>query len=133
MSKKILIIEDEKYLAEMYKWKLEKEGYIADFALDGQAGVEKALSMNPDLILLDLVMPVMDGYKTLEVLRQTPSTMKTPIYIFSNLGQVEEVEKGMHEGADGFLVKAALTPSDLVKKIELVLAGKKDENNIKTR
>ena len=132
MPKKILIIEDEKYLAEMYKWKLEKEGYITDFALDGQAGVKKALAMNPDMILLDLVMPVMDGYKTLEILRQTPSTKNTPIYIFSNLGQVEEVEKGMHEGANGFLVKAALTPTDLVKKIELVLAGKKDEDNIKT-
>ena len=131
MSKKILIIEDEKYLAEMYKWKLEKEGYQAEFALDGQAGIDMALSLKPDMILLDIVMPVMDGYKTLEILRKMPGTKKTPIYIFSNLGQQEEIKKGMHQGANGFLVKAALTPSDLVKKIELVLAGQKDENNIK--
>ena len=122
--KKILIIEDEKYLAEMYKWKLEKEGYKAEFALDGQEGVDLAIHFKPDLILLDIVMPVMDGYQTLQVLRQMPDFKDIPIYIFSNLGQLEEVEKGMHAGADGYLVKASLTPSDLVSKIGSVLSGK---------
>jgi DNA-binding response OmpR family regulator len=121
MSKKILIIEDEQYLAEMYQWKLNKEGYQAEFALDGQAGVDKAIDMKPDLILLDVVMPVMDGYKTLEVLRKLPDIQKTPIYIFSNLGQTEEIEKGITAGADGYLVKASLTPSQLVSKIDEVL------------
>lgn len=121
MSKKILIIEDEQYLAEMYQWKLNKEGYKAEFALDGQAGIDKAIEMKPDLILLDIVMPVMDGYKTLEVLRKLPDTAKTPVYIFSNLGQTEEIEKGMMAGADGYMVKASMTPSQLVDKIDQVL------------
>ena len=117
MPKKILIIEDEKFLADMYKWKLEKEGYRVECAQDGQTGIDLSINMKPDLILLDIVMPLMDGYKTLRVLRQLPDTSDIPIFIFSNLGQQEEIDKGLAEGANGYLVKAAMTPTQLVEKI----------------
>lgn len=131
--KKILIIEDEEYLAQMYQMKLRYEGYDAEYALDGQAGVDAAIKFKPDLILLDIVMPVMDGYKTLEVLRELPGTCDTPIFIFSNLGQTEEIEKGLAQGANGYMVKASMTPSQLVEKIDSVLENTRSTTTVSAR
>lgn len=123
MPKKILIIEDEEYLSEMYKMKFEQEGYKAVIADDGAAGIELAIKIKPDLILLDLVMPKMDGYEVLKRIRQAEEIKDVKVYILSNLGQNEEVDKGFAAGADGYLIKANLTPSQLVKNIEKIFAG----------
>ncbi len=121
MPKKILIIEDEEYLAQMYRFKLDKEGYQVEYALDGKTGIEAAKKLKPDLILLDIVMPEMDGFQALEGLRKMPECEKTQIYFFSNLGQAEEIERGMSQGIDGYIVKASVTPSELVDKIDDIL------------
>jgi len=123
MSKKILIIEDEEYLVDMYTMKFESEGFDVLSANNGKDGLAIAKKTKPDLILLDLIMPKMDGYQVLEELLHHESTKNSLIYIFSNLGQGKEVERGLKKGADGYFVKSNLTPSQLVTKIKKILSN----------
>ncbi|MDD5071873.1 MAG: response regulator [Patescibacteria group bacterium] len=121
--KKILIIEDEDALSEIYKMKFEQEGYRVFSASDGEEGIAAAKKAKPDLILLDLVLPKMDGYEVLKKLRKEEREGKSKVYILSNLGQNGEIKKGFANGADGYMVKANLTPSQLVKNVEKIFAG----------
>jgi len=118
---KILIIEDEEYILEMYKIKFEASGFEVFTATNGQDGFDKAKSVRPDIVLLDLVMPVLDGYQSLALMRSEGSIKDMKIYILSNLGQQEEIVRGMDLGANGFLVKASMTPSELVEKVKSLL------------
>ncbi|MDD5032104.1 MAG: response regulator [Patescibacteria group bacterium] len=120
VSKKILIIEDEEALSEMYKMKFEQEGYEVLAASDGTEGIDLAKKKKPDLILLDLVLPGMNGYEVLEKLRAAEETKKGKIYILSNLGQSGEIKKGLEDGADGYMVKANLTPSQLAENVKKI-------------
>ena len=121
MSKKILIVEDEAFIAEMYKIKFESDGYEVATAHDGEDGIKVANKFMPELVLLDLMMPHKDGYQTLKELRDGEKTRFMKIFILSNLGQKEEIEKGMKLGADGFFVKAHLTPTQLLEKIKEII------------
>lgn len=121
-GKKILIIEDEAFLSEMYQTKFESLGYTVLSADNGQAGLDMMRSEKPDIVLLDIIMPVMDGYTVLRNIRQDADLKNTLVVIFSNLGQEEEITKGLQMGADDYLVKSNLTPTELVHKIEVVLA-----------
>jgi len=123
MMKKILIVEDEEYLADMYKMKFEHEGYDVQVAVDGETGIELANSLQPDLILLDIVLPKMNGFQVMRTLREHPKTKRLKVYFLSNLGQDEEIEQGMKEGADGFLIKTDVTPAQLVECVEKIFAG----------
>lgn len=115
---KILIVEDEEFLSDMYKIKFEQSGYTAIVARDGLEGFELAKKEQPDLVLLDLILPKLDGFKVLAKLRQEASTKKIKVIILSNLGQSDEVNKGMKTGADGYFIKANLTPSQLLEKVD---------------
>ena len=123
--KKILIIEDEKFLSEMYKMKFIEEGFKVETANNGCDGIELAEKINPDLVLLDLVLPGMDGYEILEKLRASPKTKGIKVYILSNLGQTEEINKGFKIGADGYLIKANLTPTQLAQSVNKIFSGQK--------
>lgn len=128
MNKKVLIIEDEQYLSEMYKMKFESEGYKVVTANNGLVGLEKAQQEMPDVILLDLVMPKMDGYQVLEKLKADEKTKDIKVIVLSNLGQNDEVKKGMKEGASGYLIKASLTPTQVESYVSNMLnsaSGKK--------
>lgn len=125
MGKTILIIEDEEYLADMYKIKFESEGYTVVVAIDGETGIRLAQNIKPDLILLDLVLPRMDGFQVLKELRHDARTKEIIIYILSNLGQDEEIKKGFEEGANGYLIKANLTPAQLMDYVERIFNGEK--------
>lgn len=121
MAKKICIVEDEPALLEMYKLKFSSEGYQVVTASNGEEGLKTIKKEKPDLVLLDLVMPRMDGYQVLAELRKDPDTVKTVVYIFSNLGQSSEVERGIAEGANGYFVKSNLTPSQLAEEVKKIL------------
>ena len=121
MAKKILIIEDERYLLDMYAMKFKQCGYQVVVAANGKEGLEVARKKKPDLILLDLVMPVMDGYEFLEKFKQDKKLKNIKVYIWSNLGQAAEIEKGLQGGADGYLIKTKLTPKQLASKVEKIL------------
>lgn len=130
---KILIVEDEEYLSDMYKLKFEQEGYVIVAARDGLEGFELAKKEQADLVLLDLILPKLDGFKVLAKLRKDADTNKIKVFILSNLGQSDEVNEGMKAGADGYFIKANLTPSQLLKKVDAIFnnqseAGKNKEN-----
>lgn len=117
-KKKILIIEDEEMLSTMYKIKFENEGYDVMVANDGAAGLEKAFSEHPDIILLDIIMPKIDGFAVLKKLRDSDETRNVPVILLTNLGQDEDVSRGKELGAVGYLIKANNTPSEVVEKVK---------------
>jgi len=121
MAKKILIIEDDKFLRELISRKLSGESFDVAEAVDGEEGVKKVKEENPDLVLLDLILPGIDGFEVLSKVKEDPKVSSIPIIILSNLGQREEVEKGLKLGAVDYLIKAHFTPGEIIEKIKNVL------------
>lgn len=115
---RILLIEDEEMLANMYEVKFKNEGFELDKALDGAEGLEKAKTDKPDFILLDIIMPKMDGFSVLKALKEDETTKDVPVMLLTNLGQEEDIEKGKELGAVGYLVKANITPSEVVAEVK---------------
>jgi DNA-binding response OmpR family regulator len=116
---KILIIEDEPALLELLVTKLNKEGYVVSSAVDGEEGYEKIKKIRPDLILLDIVMPKMNGYEVLE--KMNGEQMKIPVIIISNSGQPVEIEKTKKLGAVDHLIKTEFNPLDVINKVHNLL------------
>lgn len=121
MSKKVLIIEDDKFLRELLGKKLSNLEYNAILAVDGEEGLEKIKSEKPDIVLLDLILPGINGFEVLEKTKKDPTVNQIPIIILSNLGQSEDIEKGLKLGAKDFLVKAHFTPQEIVNKLQSIL------------
>lgn len=118
---KILIVEDDSFLVDMYTTKFELEGFQVISAEDGEKGFELAQSERPHVILLDILMPKMDGFTTLEELKKDDATKDIPVILLTNLGQKEDVKKGFELGAAGYLIKAHFMPSEVVDKIKKIL------------
>ena len=120
---KVLIVEDDKFLAELISTKLDKEGYDIVLSTDGESGVAKTKEERPDIILLDIMLPGMDGFEVLETMKKDEDVKvkETPVIILSNFGQEEKIEKGLSLGAKDYLVKANFTTSEIVDKIKDVL------------
>jgi len=121
MAKKILIIEDDKFLRQLVTKKISEQDFEIAEAVDGESGVEKAAEEDPDLILLDLILPGMDGFEVLSELKDDPELSSIPVIILSNLGQKDEIEKGLQMGAEDYLVKAHFTLGEIVEKINEVM------------
>lgn len=121
MAKKILIIEDDKFLRELIARKLSSEGFLICDAIDGEIGLKKVKEEMPDLILLDLILPGIDGFEVLAKIKEDPAISSIPVIILSNLGQRDDVEKGLSLGAVDYLVKAHFTPNEIIKKVGDVL------------
>ncbi len=121
MAKKILIIEDDKFLRELIGQKLLKEGYDIVEAVDGEKGIKSIKDEKPDLVLLDLILPGIDGFEVLSKMKKDAATAQTPVIILSNLGQKDDIEKGLKMGADDYLIKAHFTPGEIIDKIRAVL------------
>ena len=121
MPKTILIIEDDKFLRELIARKLIKEGYEVSEAVDGEEGMKKVKEEKPDLVLLDLILPGIDGFEVLSRMREESALASIPVIILSNLGQREDVEKGLRMGAVDYLIKAHFTPGEIIEKIKNAL------------
>lgn len=119
--KKILLVEDDPFLIDIYRDKLEESGYEVDVSDDGNKVLGKIKEIIPDLVLLDIILPNVDGWEILRSIRNNPETKDLKVIILSNLGQKEEVEKGVDLGATQYLIKAHFTPSEVVKEIEKLL------------
>lgn len=130
---KILIIEDENALADVLEAKLKKEGYEVSVAYDGEDGYQRIKESSPDLILLDIVMPKMDGYEVMEKLNE--DNIKIPIIIISNSGQPVEIEKTKKLGAIDHLIKTQFDPDEVVKKVNKHLGSgtETEEDSVKPR
>jgi DNA-binding response OmpR family regulator len=100
---------------------LTTEQYEVSEALDGEAGVAKVKEIKPDLVLLDLILPGLDGFGVLAKIKEDSTISQTPVIVLSNLSQREEVEKALELGAVDFLIKAHFTPSEIIEKIKRVL------------
>jgi len=118
---KVLIIEDDSYILDMYKIKFEASNFEVIAASDGMAGLKILEKKRPDVILLDVIMPKMDGFSVLKAIKDKSKLKKIPVILLTNLGQRENIEKGFELGAASYIIKAHFTPSEVVKKINDVL------------
>jgi CheY-like chemotaxis protein len=116
--KKILLIEDEEVLISLIEKKLTQTGYEIFVARNGLEGMEKMREMKPDLILLDILMPKMDGMEVLEAMQKDEALREIPIIVISNSGQPVEIDKIRELGARDWLVKAEFNPQEVVEKIK---------------
>ncbi len=118
---KILIVEDDKFLRELITRKLTQENFTISEAVDGEEGLKKIKEEKPDLVLLDLILPGIDGFEVLAKVKDDPALAPIPVIILSNLGQREDVEKGLKLGAVDYLVKAHFTPNEIIEKVKTAL------------
>lgn len=123
---KILIVEDEKALNEAYELILKREGHETESVFNGQDGLEKIKTFKPELILLDLRMPKMDGVTFLKELDPAKNLPNAKIIIFSNYDNHEEIDSAFELGATRYILKAWSSPKELVKVVNETLAGKED-------
>lgn len=121
-SKRVLIVEDDKDLQDIYKYAFEDAGYEVKISNDGLNGVTDATEYMPDVVILDIMMPEMNGYQFLEALNNNTS-LKVPVVVVSNLTQEREKQKALAAGASLFLTKAEYDGPDLVVKVNELLAG----------
>lgn len=119
--KKILVVEDDKFLASAYRIKLTKAGFEIQLAFDGNDALTRLETYTPDLILLDLIMPVKDGFTTLQQLRADPRWQAIPVIVASNLGQKEDIDKSRELGANDFIVKSDTPLEFVINKINTLL------------
>ena len=118
MAKKILIVEDEASLSGALVDKFTREGFMALSAKNGVEGLRLALNEAPDIILLDIIMPEMDGMTMLEKLRQDPRGQDVPIIILTNLSDADKVSQAIKNKVYDFLVKSTWSISDVVKAVK---------------
>ncbi len=123
---KILIIEDDTFIADMYETKFKMSGFEVVRAENGVKGIKAAKENNPDVIVLDIVMPQMDGFEVLKAIKEDSKIKDIPIIFLTNLGQRENIDEGLKLGADDYIIKAHFTPDEVVGKVEKVL---KKRNN----
>ncbi|MDO8537001.1 MAG: response regulator [bacterium] len=119
---KILLIEDDPLMIRMYQRKLLSDGYEVETAINGEEGLVKVRSARPDLVLLDIMMPKLNGLQVLERMKADPTISKIPVAILTNLGGSEEdIDHGLELGAVAYLVKSAYRPDEVVAKIKEIL------------
>lgn len=116
-----MIVEDDPTLRDIYTTRFSAEGYTVVSASDGEAALSIAVKEQPDLILLDVMMPKISGFDVLDILRATPETKDTKIIVMSALSQTADIEKGKNLGANAYLVKSQVTLSEVVEKVKAVL------------
>jgi len=120
---RVLFVEDDPSVAQMYKLKLELDGYQVQLAADGEAALKMATDAPPDIIFLDIRLPKLDGLAVLEALRADERTKHTPVVILSNYSERELVERGLKLGALEYLIKSQTTPAKLAGGVENWLKG----------
>lgn len=120
-KKKILLIEDDSFLISMYTVKFELENFEVVAAEDGEKGLGLAIKEKPDIILLDILLPKMNGFEVLKELKNNKETSPIPVILLTNLSQKNEIEQGLALGAQDYLIKAHFMPSEVMDKIKKVL------------
>ena len=121
MAKRILLIEDDALMTSILSRELTQAGFELDHAITGKNGFEAIERARPDLILLDIILPEMNGLEFLERFKASPDLRAIPVIIISNLGSRDDVDKGLAMGADAYLVKSNIFPEDVIRKVNAVL------------
>lgn len=120
--KHILIAEDEEAYSRVLRYKLEEEGFDVATAINGAEALTAAHAKKPDLLLLDLIMPVMDGFEVLEKWSADPLLKKVPVIVLSNLGQEEDIQRTKKLGAKDYLIKSDMDLVKVVEKVKTIFA-----------
>jgi CheY-like chemotaxis protein len=134
MKKHILIIEDDTALGEILSQKLRQEEFDVTLVADGGQGLQQITALKPDLVLLDIILPTMNGYEILEAHQKDPAIADIPVIVISNSGQPVEINRALALGIKDYLVKAQMDPEDVLAKVrkffqgEATTAGKTDAN-----
>jgi len=119
--KKILLVEDDPFLVDIYATKLKESGFSVEVATYGEFALKKVKEDKFDLLILDIVLPHLDGWEILRSIKSDKKLKDLKVIILSNLGQKEEVEKGLELGAAKYLIKAHYTPTEVVEEIKKYL------------
>jgi DNA-binding response OmpR family regulator len=117
----VLLVEDDVFLSGIYKKKFEMEGYKIATADNGEQALVEVKKKKPDIVLLDILLPKLDGFAVLEKLQADAGTKEIPVILLTNLGQKDDVEKGLKAGAVDYLIKAHFKPSEIVEKVRKTL------------
>ena len=118
---RILLAEDDRFLRRAAEARLRQRGYHVTVAVDGEEALRFARTEAPDLVLLDLIMPKMQGFQVLRALKEDATTATIPVIVLSNLGQDRDIRQAMNDGAIAYYIKANLSLQDLAEKVELAL------------
>jgi CheY-like chemotaxis protein len=122
-SKRILLVEDDRFLRKAAEVRLRRAGYTVVTAADGEEAIASAATAAPDLVLLDLIMPRMQGFEVLRVLRSQANMEAVPIIVLTNLSQDADRERAMQQGANGYLVKANMSLDALAGAVDDLFKG----------
>lgn len=117
----ILLVEDDVFLASIYQKKFEMEGFKITVVDNGEKVLAEAKKKMPDIILLDILLPKRDGFSVLALLKEDAAVKNIPVILLTNLGQKDDVDKGLAAGATDYLIKAHFKPSEIVDKVKKVL------------
>lgn len=122
MAKKVMVVDDDLYIRELYEDVLKEEGYNVDSATNGEDALNKLKNGGYDLILLDIMMPKLDGLEIMDALKKTPPPVKNgPIILLTNLDHEPLIKDAMSRGAAAFIIKADITPGDLLGQVKKYL------------
>ena len=127
-KKKILIVEDDNFVAEVYLAKLSEMGYETVLAQNGEEGLAELKKGKIDLILLDILMPIMNGIEMLEEVKKNEEWKNIPVILLTNIGEKESIQKVREMGVKNYLIKSHFTPAEVIEKVESVF---KDETQIR--
>lgn len=120
-QRRILLVEDDRFLRKAAEATLRQRGYAVVTAADGEEALRQAAAEAPDLILLDLIMPKLQGFEVLRRLKGDPGTAGIPVIVLSNLGQERDVQQAMEGGAVAYFIKSNLSLQDLAREVDKVL------------
>ena len=121
-KKRILLVEDDKLISRAYHYALTDAGFEVTIADDGNEALRKIKEENPDLVLLDVIMPILNGFEVMEKLNKKAATKRPPVIMISNLGQTGDIARGKKLGAIDFLVKSNISLKEMVEIVKRQLA-----------
>lgn len=117
-KKRVIVVEDDEHIAKVYSIKLEKEGIVVSVAVDGAEAIEKITAEKPDLIILDLLLPKIDGFGVLEEIKKVPELAVIPVIVVSNLWKKDDQYRALALGANEYLVKVDYPIQEIVDKVK---------------
>ena len=124
MAHRILLIEDDPLIGNIIKRSLDKSGFEVRYVTNGEEGMKEIEQNPPDLILLDIILPGMNGFDLLQRVKKNPERNTIPVIVISNLGSRDDVDKGISLGADAYLVKSNVLPEEIIAKVKSILQGR---------
>lgn len=126
MAQRILVVEDDQFLRDLYHELLTQEGYEVDLSPDGEDGLAKVSKGDYDLVLLDIMLPKIDGLEILKRLKgQPPEKPNGSIVLLTNLGQDSIIKEGFNLGASGYLIKSSMNPDQVLSEVKVFLTREK--------